>query len=90
MYIYNVLYLGGKVGGIQYTPLDIEAMGEYKVMELLVKYQKEVRKGMMVEQRSRQHADWTAKRNEANSKVDKARSSELTTAKIRDYHKTVM
>jgi len=65
-------------------------MGDGKVMELLVKCQRDIRKGMMIEQRAAQNADWRAKRHEVNSKLVKMRSSETTTAKIRDYHKTVM
>jgi len=86
----ELLRLGGRLGGVNYTQSDIESMGDGKVMELLVKCQRDIRKGMMIEQRAAQNADWRAKRHEVNSKLVKMRSSETTTAKIRDYHKTVM
>lgn len=86
----ELLRIGGRVGGVNYTPAEIEEMGDGKVMELLVKCQRDIRKGMMIEQRAAQNADWRAKRHEVNSKLVKMRSSETTTEKIRDYHKTVM
>ena len=66
---------------------DVNNLSDTEVMSRLVKYQKEVRKGMQIEQRSKQRADFIAQRREYKSTKDKLRSSENTTAKIRDYHK---
>lgn len=83
----ELLRLGGKFGGLTFTPEDITTMEDVQVMQLLVRYQKDVRKGMMVEQRAQLKKDGRNQRLEYNSKINKLRSSETTTAKIRDYHR---
>ena len=84
----ELLRLGGKFGGMKsgFDSQVVEAMEDVQVMSLLVKYHKEVRKGVMVEQRAQMRKDGRNQRLEINSKTAKMRSSEVTTAKIRDYH----
>lgn len=66
---------------------DVSQLTDSEVMVKLIRYQKDVRRGMLIEQRSKQKADFLAQKREFNSVKDKLRSSENTTAKIRDYHK---
>lgn len=82
----ELLRLGGKFGGMKFNPDEVESMEDVQVMHLLVKYQKDVRRGMVVEQRQELRKDFRVQRQEQKSKVQKMRSSEITTAKIRDYH----
>jgi pre-60S factor REI1 len=82
----ELLRLGGKFGGMKFDSEEVERMEDMQVMAMLVRYQKEVRKGMMVEQRAQLSKDFRNQRQEYKSKVQKMRSSEITTAKIRDYH----
>ena len=84
----ELLRLGYKYSGSGVATLeDVNTLSDSEVMSKLVKYQKEVRRGMQMEQRSKQKADFIAQRREFKSTKDKLRSSENTTAKIRDYHK---
>jgi pre-60S factor REI1 len=82
----ELLRLGGKFGGMKFNADEVDSMEDMQVMAMLVKYQKDVRKGMMVEQRAALQKDFRNQRQEYKSKVQKMRSSEITTAKIRDYH----
>ena len=82
----ELLRLGGKFGGLKFDPSEVDTMEDMQVMHMLVKYQKDVRKGMVVEQRAQHRKDYKDQRREYDSKVQKMRSSEITTAKIRDYH----
>jgi len=61
-----------------------------KVMALLVKHHKEIRRGNMIAQRASYRDEMLAKRREIRSKTSALRSSETTTAKIRDYHGMLM
>lgn len=82
----ELLRLGGKFGGMKFDENEVATMEDMQVMAMLVRYQKEVRKGVMVEQRAQLHKERGQQRQEYKSKVQKMRSSEITTAKIRDYH----
>lgn len=81
-------YAGGKGSGNTKLQLsDIENMSDMEVMSNLIKYQKSVRKGQIVEQKNRIRQEAMHQRREYASTVDKIRSSETTTAKIRDWHR---
>lgn len=82
----ELLRLGGKFGGMKFLPEEVETMEDMQVMHLLVKYHKDIRKGMIVEQRAQQRDQQRAQRLDSNSKQAKVRSSEITTQKIMDYH----
>jgi hypothetical protein len=55
-------------------------------MTMFVKVQKDIRRGQMVEQRGQMRRFNFDLRREYASTTDRLRSSENTTAKIRDYH----
>ena len=91
----ELLRLGMKFGETMILPggskgkLDAQTvakMGDGEVMASLIKYHKQIRRGQMVEQKAHMHKLRQDQRREYNSKIDKMRSSETTTAKIRDYH----
>lgn len=90
----ELLRLGFKFNGIiNNNKIDINnvnSLSDSEVMTMLVKYHKEIRKGMVIEQRAQRRQEMIAQRREFRSNVDKLRSAENTTAKIRDYHKTIM
>jgi pre-60S factor REI1 len=65
----------------------VNEMSEIEVMTHLIRYQKEIRKGQIQEQRGKMRRENLAQRREYKSNIEKLRSSETTTAKIRDYHK---
>mmetsp|Transcript_28953 Transcript_28953/g.48614 ORF Transcript_28953/g.48614 Transcript_28953/m.48614 type:complete len:412 (+) Transcript_28953:30-1265(+) len=85
----ELLRLGGKFGGLKHSVDEVEGMGDVQVMDLLIKYQKEVRKGTVVEQRAQQRKQGADQRKEIQSKAQKVRSSEVITNKIRDYHRSL-
>jgi pre-60S factor REI1 len=86
----QILRLGGIFGGSRVTNEELVKMSEGELRSLVMKFQKEERKGQVVEQRGRLRRLIMDQKREYRSTVDKARSSATTTAKIRDYHKTVM
>jgi pre-60S factor REI1 len=80
--------LNGGNGGIK-KGLDIatvSAMNETQLMTTLIQYQKAIRKNQIIEQKAQIRKLYKDRRREYKSTVDKLRSSENTTAKIRDYH----
>lgn len=86
----ELLRLGYKFGASKMQPEDILELSDTDVMAQLVRYQKEIRRGQIVEQR---YAMRDAQRNqtrEYKSNTQKLRSAENTTAKIRDYHSRLM
>lgn len=64
----------------------ISSLPDIDVMDRLIKYQKLVRKNNIIEQKGQMRAENLAKRREYKNNIAKVRSSETTTAKIRDYH----
>lgn len=64
----------------------ISSLPDIDVMDRLIKYQKLVRKNNIIEQKGHMRAENLAKRREYKNNIAKVRSSETTTAKIRDYH----
>lgn len=82
----ELLRLGGKFGGLKFNPEEVDTMEDMQVMHLLVKYHKDIRKGEIVEQRAQQRKEYKNQRLEYTSKNQKARTSEIITRKIRDYH----
>jgi pre-60S factor REI1 len=86
----QILRLGGIFGGQKVSNDELVKMSEGELRSLVMKYQKEERRGQIVEQRWHMRRQMLDQKREYRSTVDKARSSATTTAKIRDYHKTVM
>lgn len=82
----ELLRLGGKYGGLKFNAEEVDQLEDMQVMTMLVKYHKDIRRGQIVEQRSQQKKDFRNQRLEYNNKNQKARTSEITTQKIRDYH----
>jgi pre-60S factor REI1 len=82
----ELLRLGGKFGGLTFNADDVDKMEDTQIMSMLVKYHKEIRKGVMVEQRAQRVKDSRNQRLETASKNQKMVASEVTTKKIRDYH----
>jgi pre-60S factor REI1 len=84
--------IGGEKGGDNNSSgsslvTRVNEMSEIEVMTHLIRYQKEIRKGQIQEQRGKMRRENLAQRREYKSNIEKLRSSETTTAKIRDYHK---
>lgn len=77
-------------GGTQVSQEEIALLTDVQVMGLLIRQQRDIRKSTIVEQRAQQRRQILDQRREYKSTVDKLRSSATTTAKIRDYHKTIM
>jgi pre-60S factor REI1 len=80
--------LNGSNGGMK-KGLDIatvSAMNETQLMTTLIQYQKAIRRNQIIEQKAQIRKLYKDRRREYKSTVDKLRSSENTTAKIRDYH----
>ena len=73
--------------GAPITSMELVKMSDSDVMSSLVSYHKQIRKGQVMEQRAQSRKDFIDQRREYRSSVAKLRSSETTTAKIRDYHK---
>ena len=69
---------------------EMNSMSDTQVMTMLVKFHKEVRRGQIIEQRGLQRQRMNDQKREYQDNVAKSRSTATTTAKIRDYHKTVM
>lgn len=85
----ELLRLANKFGdSISAAPstTEIATLSDVSVMELLVRYHKQIRRSNVIEQRGAKRAENLAQRREYKSNVMKARSSQTTTEKIRDYH----
>lgn len=85
----ELLRLASKFGdSISAAPstTEIATLSDVSVMELLVRYHKQIRRSNVIEQRGAKRAENLAQRREYKSNVMKARSSQTTTEKIRDYH----
>lgn len=85
----HVLFSTGyQFGGNKFlqTRSDVADLSDTQVMTMLVRMQKDIRRGQVVEQRAIQRQNFRDQRREFKSTKDKLRSSENTTAKIRDYH----
>jgi len=81
----NQLY--GHQGGQQSHALQtMNSLSETQVMTMLIQYQKQLRKSQVTEQRLQLRQQGRDQRREYKSNLNKVRSSETTTAKIRDYH----
>ena len=87
----ELLRLGYKFGsGPRIDPDTILEMSDTDVMVQLVKYQKEIRRGQIVEQRYQQRAQQRSQKGEYKSNVQKLKSGQNKTAIIRDYHSRLM
>jgi pre-60S factor REI1 len=84
----ELLRLENKFGGTKRMELvEMNKLTDTDIMTMIIKYQKDIRKGQIIEQKSQQRRERIDQRREYKSTVDKLRSSATTTAKIRDYHK---
>lgn len=88
----ELLRLGYQFGGQAAVKSreDMLALTDTQVMTMLVKLQKDIRRGQVVEQRAMMKKNNKDQRREYKNNVNKLRSSETTTAKIRDYHGMLM
>eukprot|EP01039_Chlorochromonas_danica_P001532 gene1531-1670_t len=86
----ELLRLGCKFGGSEWQVSEINSMSDTDVMTNIIRYQKEIRKGQLVEQRGIKRKERMDQRRLYNRTVDQLRSSENTTAKIRDYHRMLV
>ena len=86
----ELLRLGCKFGANTFTSTEVATMSDTDVMTNLVRYQKEIRRGQLIEQRAMKRQSMQIQWKEYMRTVDKLRSSENTTAKIRDYHRILM
>lgn len=86
----ELLRLGYKFSATKMQPQDILEMSDTDVMAQLVRYQKEIRKGVIMEQRYAHRDAQRSQKREYKSNTQKLRSAENTTAKIRDYHSRLM
>lgn len=87
----QVLKLGAVFGAnARTTSEELVNMSDVQVVAMLVKYHKQVRKGMTVEQKAVMRATARANKVATLGMANKQRSSETTTAIIRDYHSILM
>jgi pre-60S factor REI1 len=86
----ELLRLGYKFGGSEWDVAQVQTMSDTDVMTNIIKYQKQIRKGQLVEQKAIKRKDRMDQRRLYNRTVDQLRSSENTTAKIRDYHRMLV
>lgn len=84
----NQLY-GHQGGQHSHALQTMNALSEAQVMAMLIKYQTQLRKSQTLEQRGLVRQQAKDQRREYKSNLNKVRSSETTTAKIRDYHGTL-
>jgi hypothetical protein len=82
----ELLRLGVQFGAAKWDATEAQTMSDADVLSHIIRYQKQIRKGQLVEQQAIQRRERMDRRREYNSTVDRLRSSENTTAKIRDYH----
>lgn len=86
----ELLRLGTKFGGNEWSVAEVSTMTDNDVMTNIIKYQKEIRKGQLIEQRAIKRQEHSIRRKEYKRTVDQLRSGENTTAKIRDYHRMLV
>jgi hypothetical protein len=82
--------VGGKRFSITGMGSEVRNLSDNEVMNLMVRHHKEMRKMQVIEQRAARRQNYHVIRQEFNSVKDKLRSSQNTTAKIRDYHARLM
>ena len=86
----ELLKLGAKFSSEMHSAELVETMSDLQVQAALVKHYKMVRKSQIAEQRGMLRRLAIDQKREYKSKIDAARSTATITAKIRDYHKSVM
>ena len=86
----ELLRLETLFGAIKMDPTSIERLSDAQVVAMIKKERKEERKSLIIAQRVEQRQRFKAQRREYKSNVDALRSSQNTTAKIRDYHSMIM
>jgi len=79
-----------RVGGLGMDSYEIDRLSDAQVAALFVKERKLERKMLVLAERDQRRYTFREQRREYKSVKDKIRSSENTTAKIRDYHSMLM
>lgn len=83
----ELLRMGSRVSGGSEA---VERLTDAEVQTALVGYQRSARRAQIAEQRGMLRRLAIDQQREYKSKIQAARSSETTTAKIRDYHRGIM
>jgi pre-60S factor REI1 len=82
----QLLRLELQFGAVRMDPASIERLSDVQVVAMLKREQKEARKALVLSQRAQRRQEFKNQRRAYTSNVNALRSSEITTAKIRDYH----
>lgn len=82
----QLLRLEMQFGAVRMDPASIERLSDVQVVAMLKREQKEARKALVLSQRAQRRQEFKNQRRAYTSNVNALRSSETTTAKIRDYH----
>ena len=83
----EIARLGVRFGGLNFNDQQLLKMSYVDISAILAKQHKEATKNTKMQQRAEQKYQYRNNRRMYQSTVDKLRSSETTTEKIRDYHK---
>lgn len=86
----ELLRLGSKFGDRKFSAEDLVHMEDAEVIAMLVKYQQDIRRSQMTEQRLQQRAEEKNKRLEFKDRKEKARTSKMVAEKISSYHGMLM
>jgi len=86
----TLLRLEQRTGALGMSSTEIDRLSDMQVASLMLRQRKEERKQLVVAERQERRYMWREQKREYKSTVDKLRSSENTTAKIRDYHSMLM
>ena len=82
----ELLRLEAMFGALKMDPTSIERLSDVQVVALIRKEHREQRKQLAISQRQEQRIRFKDQKREYQSNTDALRSSQNTTAKIRDYH----
>jgi pre-60S factor REI1 len=82
----ELLKLEMMFGAVKLDPQSIERLSDVQVVAMLRKEHKQAHKALIISQRAQRRQEFRNQRREYASNTDALRSSENTTAKIRDYH----
>ena len=86
----ELLRLEAMFGAVKMDPAVIERLSDAQVVAMIRKEHREQRRALVIGERQQQKAHFKNQRREYKSTVDALRSSQNTTAKIRDYHSMIM
>ena len=86
----SLIRLEGRLGGLNMDAFEIGRLSDNQVVAMMVRERKHERKMLVMAERDQRRFMFREQRKEYKSVKDKIRSSEVTTAKIRDYHSILM